>query len=1292
MKILAFKNLTDLKDYVENYKVDENYTEILTVQYLYKEDKVGINFILTTNLDKIKLATKNIRFTASFIYFKDNNWNEFETTLNSRYLFEFITNENRKLYFDLDSFKYEPIDETKFNEILNKLHEKIELLLGQKINNPNIYIRKTKENKINSSHIIYPNISMNYIQQKKLADQLNIDLKHEYLDTSIYSKTRQFNLPNKTKIQYGDDDRSLFVKYKINDEDKNSFFVNDTINTELIIYEKELQEPSVDITTDGNLNNLINILPLEFYTNRFYWKLLTKKILENDKLDIYTWLNHSSSVINKNYTTDEINEFVAKLYNFNSNNYNIVKMIKNKYGISFTGLDIIDNQRLEWIKYNTDLEVNYILTELEKQKYKQNSTELNNNIKLGEYHYKPNNDILVSPTGSWEYYYYWLLEQKLINTNDKNFEIVEKIKSLQDIFEKNKLNPITGVKANWGSGKTFYLLNTLIHTNKDKKFILITENNTLNRETKRSLNEKFDDLTILSHLDEKYNTEADILITSLESVCKINNKLVFDYVILDEYQSIIQQFNSSTIKNKPNTFNKFYDLIKNSENILALDANLKVRSMDILNMIKKEQPKLYFCKTNNFEDYKLNFYFDKDYWYENLINDLLNNKRVILASAYKSSIIQIVNKLKTSKINTKIIIITSDTDITYHNYEITPKISKETALNNIEAFLTENSPDLFIYSPTITTGINIRSGLFDICYGFNQSRNSVIYDKFVQMLFRARKLNDKTINILTTTPTRYKQSSMFDIMYNYEKTTYDIYKRTKNDKFETTEKSLIYETLENLTKTEIKWSEKVNLQSILDLFYNNGFNINFIHRPSRNIKTEREKPTLDKLYETDFKLDIDWLDEITNSSLKPNGLHKKKFFLLTKSSLVKKNQSLWNSYNNFNSDFNNKIFKLDCKLENDMIKHHKDYENLLNSIKTVKQLPLVEPRKLFKITDFVNYYPKQELYISSDYEVITICNLNIDENRVKLIIKLDIIYEDHRPNDNLYKKIKQKETPNLVNYDVNTNLSYLDSLMKHESNLSFLKILLNDDTYYEVDNDLLTDRDKKISRKNLVLELLELMDIEIPNPHILIDPKEIFTKIENPKLLSKFINTFIEPSETEPTIEDFVKLLKSLKIFKLKNVRNTNRYFDKETYLYDYETNNRPTNTIFYNKYHSHFGLQKNYTKPKLIETRKVISGTHGKFYVMNGKLKKNVYRNKFYKNWFLDKSGSWVKKKRNDVKIVYTTRELPEFVIDEMENYELIEYYKTKVLMELMEYGHLIYNKVKYDFYKSNLEYQLYD
>jgi hypothetical protein len=131
---------------------------------------------------------------------------------------------------------------------------------------------------------------------------------------------------------------------------------------------------------------------------------------------------------------------------------------------------------------------------------------------------------------------------------------------------------------------------TFQHHKETHRMIIITENNALNQKCKDDFNGLFK-----SHIDAQ-TTKDDIdfvndnIICSLESLNKlkmIKNKPTF--LILDEFESIINHFESNkTVKNKYVSYCFLEKFIKNCK-CLLLDADISNNRMDWFKSIKEPQ-------------------------------------------------------------------------------------------------------------------------------------------------------------------------------------------------------------------------------------------------------------------------------------------------------------------------------------------------------------------------------------------------------------------------------------------------------------------------------------------------------------------------------------------------------------------------------------------------------------------------------------------------------------------------------------------------------------------------------
>ena len=118
-----------------------------------------------------------------------------------------------------------------------------------------------------------------------------------------------------------------------------------------------------------------------------------------------------------------------------------------------------------------------------------------------------------------------------------------------------------------------------------------------------------------NYLDGHYN--ANRIICQVESLYKLSQTIFdgyytddipeYDLVIIDEIESILNHYRSTTIKDKEDTFSILKDIVYNSKKLLVLDGDFNNRSYDFIsyfgqsiileNQIKKD--KKHFIYTNN---------------------------------------------------------------------------------------------------------------------------------------------------------------------------------------------------------------------------------------------------------------------------------------------------------------------------------------------------------------------------------------------------------------------------------------------------------------------------------------------------------------------------------------------------------------------------------------------------------------------------------------------------------------------------------------------------------------------
>ncbi len=314
------------------------------------------------------------------------------------------------------------------------------------------------------------------------------------------------------------------------------------------------------------------------------------------------------------------------------------------------------------------------------------------------------------------------LENKINSINSSfsefknNYEINEKLIKSEYPNEESLL-----IKSCTGTGKTKQLMKYLKKNNYER-ILMITFRRTLAFEFEN----KFKKLGFETYLNCKNVNNVNKLIIQVESLYKIDNTK-YDLVILDEIESIIDQFYSTT--NKKHYASNMYifkELCKNKT--IGMDAYLSNKSIELFDSPYIIENKYLGEKSN-----KYYFTRNKKIIEDSIINDIKNNKRIVLAiSTDKKDAYKYEEYIKSNYPDKKIKIYTSETD----NHEDLKNVNN--AWDNI---------DILIYTPTINAGISFEiNNKFDLVYGlFTPASCSV--KSCLQMLKRVRSVKSKTYKI-----------------------------------------------------------------------------------------------------------------------------------------------------------------------------------------------------------------------------------------------------------------------------------------------------------------------------------------------------------------------------------------------------------------------------------------------------------------------------------------------------------------------------------------------------------------
>ena len=404
---------------------------------------------------------------------------------------------------------------------------------------------KKKFNNDGSYHLVINNYSCLSSLQKLLFHDVKMKTGIE-LDTSIYNCNKWLRLPNQTSLA-----------------DKTAKYAHKVINGKLIDFYLSYTKGTENISEHPYIQNLkvpLKVLPI----NQPIRSIQPKKKTSNVK-----------------YDKNELNKYITE-----NNKYLVEK------------LQLIDTDEYDeynrWIKIGMLIKTlniengNHIFNELSKK-----STKFEYNICYGKYEtFKPSNLTI----GTLNYL------AKL--GNPEKYEALSKIQAYEAIFGVDKFQPIIfdkpylienehdtdilnlvddfiknkkslSIKSPYGTGKT-RLLEKIMNDYNPKRVLFISFRKSLTYD----IHSNFKNLGFESYLDG--NIQANKLIIQLESLTKLvdiftdTDVPTYDWIIMDEIESILNHFHSDTFKGASRiTFEFLSEIIRNSKKVIALDGDLK---------------------------------------------------------------------------------------------------------------------------------------------------------------------------------------------------------------------------------------------------------------------------------------------------------------------------------------------------------------------------------------------------------------------------------------------------------------------------------------------------------------------------------------------------------------------------------------------------------------------------------------------------------------------------------------------------------------------------------------------
>lgn len=297
-----------------------------------------------------------------------------------------------------------------------------------------------------------------------------------------------------------------------------------------------------------------------------------------------------------------------------------------------------------------------------------------------------------------------------------------------------------------------------ILTNNNYKILMPCENKTLGLEHYTKWRKYFLDNNINVELIKYYSDKPEqeeinslkIFICQYDSLYKY--ELDFTHIVIDEYTNIRKRYYSLSIlksrAEKEQYLSTFFYTLTNAICIKCYDADLYNYDLEILNKYTNKQFKYY--RLINYQQYNNNIVFTSHELLRNdIMNNIINNSNVSISCNIKDKCENIYDDIILTKPDIKIALLTKygAKDNTELNKNYTTKL-KDDLTTNTKLW---GNYQVFIYSPTITTGISQNTEDNNEPHFYKHyslfSSYSSDYTQSSQMCFRVRKLQTKTIMI-----------------------------------------------------------------------------------------------------------------------------------------------------------------------------------------------------------------------------------------------------------------------------------------------------------------------------------------------------------------------------------------------------------------------------------------------------------------------------------------------------------------------------------------------------------------
>lgn len=252
-----------------------------------------------------------------------------------------------------------------------------------------------------------------------------------------------------------------------------------------------------------------------------------------------------------------------------------------------------------------------------------------------------------------------------------------------------------------------------------------------------NIKEKFADFTMYSDVKGVLNQRK--LIVQVESLYRIDirpGQEPPDLLVLDECESIFEQFDSGLLRNFSGSFAAFQWMLRHSKHVICMDAGLSDRTFRVLQRMRPgfadpAHGVVYHCnKYQNARDDKYLFTTDKLRWLGLLYTALDNDEKVAIPMSSLTEAKTLVKNISKRYPTKRVKLYSSETLMS----------EKKTHFADVNTHWLMY--DVLVYTPTVSAGVSFEQKHFDQVFGYFTDQSCPV-ETCIQMVGRIRDVRSR---------------------------------------------------------------------------------------------------------------------------------------------------------------------------------------------------------------------------------------------------------------------------------------------------------------------------------------------------------------------------------------------------------------------------------------------------------------------------------------------------------------------------------------------------------------------